>query len=628
MTTAIAVIVDITVIAALALLVCRALHRQPAALRHIVLAAALAAAAAVPLLEVALPRWEIAVLPGTSQAAGSALTLSADSPAGGAIVGVSQVADAPLFTWSEMLLVTWALGFLVVTTGLLAGLARLVAMTRRCRPVQSIAWRGQASSLAAQFNVRSIAVLECGDRAPLLTWGLFRPCIIVPAGAAVWTSGRIEAVLAHELAHIARRDWALQIAAQIVCAVYWFNPLVWMTCRRLRNESEQACDDAVLRRGIDPADYATHLLAVAREGLAGSHRWASAPAIVNSSSLERRIAAMLKPSRRRESLTRAAAVLSLLTAFVVAVPVAALTLTQQAESMPVVPGAGRDVVLTAPAPAPENSAQASSNARPVLRRVAPRPVVAMAAAAAAPAAQAPASLSGVLRDASGAVLPGVEVTLTNTAAEMSYKAVSDGVGRFAFRGIPAARYELTGRLPGFRVVTDTVILSGGDDQQISLMMQVGGIMETVTVNCPGGAAALPRSASAAFLALDRRSPTTLARRSPGEGGPLFALPQAGQSLPVRVGGQIAAPRQASRVAPTCPGTPPGGGYVVILEATIRIDGSVSDIVSLRPKPADAQTAPFMQAAIDAVRQWQYTPTRLNNVPIPVIMAVTVTFTSD
>lgn len=223
----------------------------------------------------------------------------------------------------------------------------------------------------------------------------------------------------------------------------------------------------------------------------------------------------------------------------------------------------------------------------------------------------------MLRDASGAVLPGVEVTLANTAAGMSYMAVSDATGQFLFRGIPAARYELSARLPGFRAVADKVILSDGDEQKLSLVMQVGSLMETIAVTCTGGAAALSPSAGAAFLALDRRSVAT----------PLFALPQAGQSLPVRVGGQIAAPKQISRVAPTCPGTPPGGGHVVILEATIGADGLVRDIVSLRPKPADAQTAPFMQAAIEAVRQWQYTPTRLNNVPIPVIITVTVTFTS-
>jgi TonB family protein len=620
MMTAIAVIVDIAVITALALLICRLLHRRPAALRHMVLAAALAAAAAVPLLETVLPRWEVAVLPAASQVASAGPVLGDDSPTGEAIVGVRHATDTSRVTWSQSLVVIWAFGFVVVMAGLLAGLVRLAVMTRRCRPVQARAWRDQAASLAAQFNVRPVAVLESRDPAPLLTWGLFRPRIIVPAGAAAWTPGRIEAVLAHELAHIVRRDWALQITAQIVCAVYWFNPLVWMTCRRLRSESEQACDDAVLRRGIDPADYATHLLGIARQVLAGGHRWASAPAIVNSSSLERRIAAMLQPSCTRHALTGTAALTALTAAFVVTAPVAALTLTRHVESMPVT-SVARDVALPAPAPAfaRETTAQVpSQERRPVVRREAPRPVARVPVAAAAPAAQAPASLSGVIRDASGAVLPGVEMTLVDAAAGMSYKAVSDGSGQFMFRSIPAARYELTARLPGFRVVTERVILSGGDDQKLSLAMQVGGLMETVTVMCPGRAAALPRSAGAAFLAIDRRNMAT----------PLFALPQAGQSLPVRVGGQIAAPRQVSRVAPTCPGTPPGGGYVVILEATIRADGSVTDIVSLRPKAADAQTAPFMQAAMDAVRQWQYTPTRLNNVPIPVIMTVTVTFTSN
>jgi beta-lactamase regulating signal transducer with metallopeptidase domain len=620
MTTAIAVIVDITVIVALAMLICRVLHRQPAALRHMVLAAALAAAAAAPLLETALPRWEVAALGGTSQAASSGLMLSDESPAGAGIVGVTHVADTPPFTWSEILLVIWALGFLVVMTGLLAGLGRVVVMTRRCRPVQSIVWHEHASSLAAQFGLRPVAVLESHDRMPLLTWGLFRPRIIVPAGAAVWAPGRIDAVLAHELAHIARRDWALQIAAQIVCAVYWFNPLMWMMCRRLRTESEQACDDAVLRRGIDPADYATHLLAVARQVVAGGHRWASAPAIVNSSSLERRIAAMLNSSTRRESLTLSAGMLTLLAVFVVAAPVVAVSLTEPVPSMTIVPAIARDVALSAPGPTPESPAPAPLKGRPAvvpvrLPRVVPR-AAAPIAAAAAPAAQTPASLSGSLRDASGAMLPGVQITVANSAGA-SYPAVTDATGRFLLRDIPPARYDLTARLPGFRSITEAVDLSGGGEKQISLVMQVGGLVETVTVNCAGGAAALPRSAGRALLAIDRRGMTA----------PLFAPPQAAQSLPIRVGGQIAAPRQISRVAPTCPGTPPGGGYVVILEATIGVDGSVRDVVSLRPRPADAQTAPFMEAAMDAVRQWQYTPTRLNNVPTPVIMTVTVQFSS-
>jgi len=483
-------------------------------------------------------------------------------------------------------------------------------MTRRCRPIESSVWREQAAALSAQLALPKVVVLESHACTPLLTWGLLTPRIIVPAGAALWTAARIESVLAHEVAHIARRDWAVQIAAQIVCAVYWFNPLVWMTTRRMRDESEQACDDAVLRRGVNPADYASHLLAVARQVLAGGHRWASAPAIVNSSSLERRIAAMLNSSRRRESLTAAAGMLTLLAVFAVAAPVVAVTLTEPVQSMMIVPEVARDVALaaptTVPAPAP-NAAVAPVR----LRRAVPR-AAAPIAAAPPPAVQAPASLSGSLRDASGAVLPGVQVTVANIAGA-SYPVVSDGNGRFLLRNIPPARYQLTARLPGFRSIVETVDLSGGGEQQISLTMQVGSIQETISVVCGAGAAVVPRSA-APLLAFDRR------RMTPA----LFAFPQAAQ-LPVRVGGQIAAPRQVSRVAPTCP--PGGGNYVVILEVTIGADGSVRDIVTLRPATSDAQTGPFVQAAMEAVSQWQYTPTRLNNVPIPVIMTVTVQFSS-
>ena len=616
MTTAVAAVVDTTVICALALVICRVLHRRPAALRHLILAAALAVAATVPVLEAVIPRWEFALLPEAPQMTSSGPTLSSEPVVVGAGVGLTETAAPSMLTWRETLLAIWTIGFLVVIAGLLAGLGRLLVMTRRCRPIQSSVWREHASSLSAQLGLPTVAILESHARTPLLTWGLVRPRIIVPAGAGLWTVARIEAVLAHELAHIARRDWALQIAAQSVCALNWFNPLMWMACRRLRDESEQACDDAVLLRGVNPADYASHLLAVARQVLAGGNRWASAPAIVNSSSLERRIAAMLNASRRRESLTLGAGMLTLLTVFAVAMPVVAVTLTEPVPSTTVVPGIAHDVALSAQTSDPATSAQAPLPARRVVRRAAPRPVVASRAAAAAPAAQAPASLSGSLRDTSGAVLPGVQLTLANTAGA-AYPAVTDASGRFLLRDIPPARYDLTARLPGFRSITETVDLSGGGERQISLVMQVGAIQETVTVRCGAGAAVLPRGAAVALLAIDRRSMKPM----------LFAVPQAAQ-LPIRVGGQIAAPRQLSHVAPTCPAAAvPGGAYVVILEATVAADGTIRDVVSLRPRTADAQTAPFVQAATEAVRQWQYTPTRLNNTPIPVIMTVTVQFTS-
>jgi len=92
--------------------------------------------------------------------------------------------------------------------------------------------------------------------------------------------------------------------------------------------------------------------------------------------------------------------------------------------------------------------------------------------------------------------------------------------------------------------------------------------------------------------------------------------------PVRVGGAIQAPKKVRDVSPSYPPIAQSARVqgVVILEATIGPDGRVADVRVLRSIPLlDA-------AAIEAVRQWVYTPTLLNNVPVPVIMTVTVNFT--
>ena len=74
------------------------------------------------------------------------------------------------------------------------------------------------------------------------------------------------AVLAHELAHAKRYDGLIHFLVQIVCSVYWFNPIVWMAARRMRLERERACDDYALNAGATPEAYADHLLLLASGG--------------------------------------------------------------------------------------------------------------------------------------------------------------------------------------------------------------------------------------------------------------------------------------------------------------------------------------------------------------------------
>jgi protein TonB len=112
------------------------------------------------------------------------------------------------------------------------------------------------------------------------------------------------------------------------------------------------------------------------------------------------------------------------------------------------------------------------------------------------------------------------------------------------------------------------------------------------------------------------------------GGVVGGLPEAPPppppppTAPVRVGGAIKQPNKLKNVPPVYPPIAQSARVqgVVIIEATIGADGKVKDAKVLRSIPL------LDQAALDAVKQWVFTPTLLNNVPVPVIMTVTVNFT--
>jgi protein TonB len=132
---------------------------------------------------------------------------------------------------------------------------------------------------------------------------------------------------------------------------------------------------------------------------------------------------------------------------------------------------------------------------------------------------------------------------------------------------------------------------------------------------PGAEAVATQNTAATGVTLTAAASTTPA-------APPFPSLAPGAPQPVRVGGSIKAPTQVKKVQPAFPAEARAAGLqgVVIMEAIIGVDGKVSDVRVLRSIPV------LDQAATDAVRQWEYTPTLLNGVPVPVIMTVTVSFT--
>ena len=96
-------------------------------------------------------------------------------------------------------------------------------------------------------------------------WGVFRPVVLLPEGLPPAVSDdELEALLMHELVHVARRDNLIASLQMAVCCVFWFHPLVWILDRRLLAERELACDEQVVAVRGESRTYASSLLKVVR----------------------------------------------------------------------------------------------------------------------------------------------------------------------------------------------------------------------------------------------------------------------------------------------------------------------------------------------------------------------------
>ena len=140
-------------------------------------------------------------------------------------------------------------------------------------------------------------ILATGKVSTPLTWGVFRPVILLPDYALDWPAEKRDWAIRHEQAHIARRDWFWQIFAQVMTCVFWFNPLVWLAASRMRNEAELAADDAVLAAGADAAGYASQLVEVARKLRMES--LLAGVSMVRTPVLEGRVSSILNSALRR-----------------------------------------------------------------------------------------------------------------------------------------------------------------------------------------------------------------------------------------------------------------------------------------------------------------------------------------
>ena len=417
---------------AVALVACRLLTRRSAAVRHALLAGAIFIAGAVGPLGSVLPAWRLPVPIAASASPHAAVPprvgpIDATVPVSNDAVRSNGASHGASIAWaSRSIAAVWVIGLGVFFVRLRLSYARLNGLVRRARHIGDGRWTVAVRTAAFAAGVRRpVTILETDAAHVLATWGITRPHILVPTHARDWPMDRIHAVLSHEMAHVARGDWLVQSAADLVLVAFWFNPLAWLAARRLRVESERACDDAVLRQGIPAADYAAHLVAVARACRIPTSSSTTPLPVAGQTDLQTRIEAMLNSPSPSQALSRRSVALLVVSFVALAAPLSALRL--------------------------------------------------------APAE--PRALVGVVYDPTGAVVPGVKLALSGDG-QAPREAVSNDTGRFDFGTVTPGHYVLEIAQPAFVRLKQSLELRRESDWERAIILQVGEVQETIIIRSP------------------------------------------------------------------------------------------------------------------------------------------------
>jgi beta-lactamase regulating signal transducer with metallopeptidase domain len=325
-----------------------ALRRHSAAARHAVWASALITLLALPLMSAVLPPLRLPLLGGASErplaefGAAEGPLFDGELSRAGARDAASRNVDRARFrsatfdVLSHVLLATWLLGALLLGGARIGAEFRVRRIVRRSRPVTHREITRVFHRAALQAGIRTPLELRVsGDVTSPVVAGAFHPAVLLPQEAEAWAEPDLAAIFLHELAHAARRDGVVNLLTDLAAAAYWCNPIVRRAVRRLRAESERACDDRVLHAGTSPDEYAHVLLRVAAAAARTSGiRVSPAIPIVRARELESRLRAILDPRVSRRPLSHRRVAVCAAAIVAITLPTAALIPVRRAQPLP------------------------------------------------------------------------------------------------------------------------------------------------------------------------------------------------------------------------------------------------------------------------------------------------------
>jgi TonB family protein len=549
--------------------------------------------------------------------------------------------------WTGLVLVA---GVLTRLAWMAVGLLQLRRLRRAGAPAAPGGGHELAQLIEAGADIRYVAALG-----QPVTFGLIRPVVLLPESLTGMAPAVQRAVLAHELWHVRRRDWAWVLIEECIRAAFWFNPAMWWLVSRVQCSREEVVDELTVQVTNARRSYLEALLAFAEQPA----QFPAAP-FVRRRELFRR---MLLISREAVMSSRRIVISSAILLAVVLVTgwSAATRFPLSASSVSV------DTGVQAPPrdQRPSEAAPETARERELKKAIEATPGdmklymdLARLEEQRGATTEAQATLTALRQSAPNDPRPLMALAgfyhrtgqFSEAIAALEEAAALDPTNPQGQQVIATFYFEKASKDPSVTpaekqtyirsgiAATDRALASNPDFfeamvyKNLFLRMQAG--METDT----GRQQALIAEADALRnrameLNKARQASDAQGLRSRAPGGVPAGMPPPPPppppppgldygTPPVRVGGNIRPPLKVRDAKPVYPEDAKAAGVqgVVIMEVTITASGAVGTARVLKGVPM------LDQAALDAVYQWEFQQTLLNGVAVPVIMTVTVNFT--
>jgi TonB family protein len=493
-----------------------------------------------------------------------------ESASGGSISAVSSPDP------SLALVLIVAAGIALRLVWLLYGVVRLARFSSQTPPVLPPAVAGP---IEAHLNVSPRYIQQTGSRGPW-TFGFLKPTVALPAAFDTLVPAFQRAMVCHELMHIKRRDIVIAFCEEIAVAALWFHPWAWLLRARIRVAREQAVDSRVVALLGNRDEYVRCLVDISGHDLAPHFSQAGA-GMLRPHELRARVDAIFAEAHMSRTRLALAALAFIVVTFATGLIATAAMPLRQSE-------------------VPQYVLSGFSTAEPLAKAVSPTLPAPPQATPSQNAPEAPRKQinksypeypqDALERGIRGTVI--VDVTV-NAAGDVSTAAVASGP------------QEL--RASAFTAALGLKFTPGRSTTVMKIAVDY-----TLTGNSWGVRIGEARPHIATWSSVTRSDgvdATNSTNLSPDATGAY------------RIGGGLRPPKKIKDVPPEYPAIAQQARVqgVVILEARIDERGNITDARPLRSIPL------LDQAAIDAVKQWQYEPTLMNGVAVPIIMTVTVNF---